>query len=286
LVRHELELGRWTRATRAPDERLKPFMHRDLLGFQQERARFSSWLEPPRPALTLMIDLDGALRADRERLPDAWIGGLSDSYTLVEFGKTYGSVDLELTPLGAYAVLGRPLAELEGRVVALEDLFGADGRRLSERLRELADWDRRFDVLEEFLLRRVASGPRPSPAVAWAWARLGATGGRARIETLATELGCSRRYLTGKFREQVGLPPKTVARLLRFQRVCRGLEGDPPRWAEIAYEAGYSDQSHLNRDFRDLAGTTPTDFLARRVPGGGVVGDEVPFIQDVDRRRL
>ncbi len=79
-------------------------MYRDLLGFEQERAEFTSWLEPPWPALTLMVDLDGAIRADRESLPDAWLGGLADTYTVVEFGPTYASIDLELTPLGAYQI--------------------------------------------------------------------------------------------------------------------------------------------------------------------------------------
>ena len=82
------------------------------------------------------------------------------------------------------------------------------------------------------------------------------------------------------FSEQIGLPPKAAARLLRFRNVCRRIEAEPARWADIAFDAGYCDQSHLNRDFRELAGTTPSDFLARRIPGGGVVGDEIPFLQD------
>jgi AraC-like DNA-binding protein len=280
LIRHELKLGHSTRAWRPPDDRLAPLMHRALLGFRQSPATFASLLEPPLPALTLMIDLEGSLRADGEPLPHAWCCGPDETYTVVEFGGTYGSLDIELTPLGAYAVLGRPLHELAGRAVALEDLFGAPGRDLAERLRERTDWDRRFDLLETFLLDRAERGPRPTPGVAWAWRRLRASAGRVRIETLAAELGWSRRYLSARFREQVGVPPKTVGRLMRFEYVRRLIERDPARWVEIAYDAGYCDQSHLNRDFRDLAGTTPTDFLARRIPGGGLVGDEIPFVQD------
>lgn len=117
----------------------------------------------------------------------------------------------------------------------------------------------------------------------WPW-RLGhglqETAGGVRIGKLAGELGCSRRHLAAVFHEQVGLPPKTVARQLRFQSVCRRLTRDPARWADIAYDAGYCDQAHLNREFRDLAGTTPTDFLARLIPGDAAVGDGVTFIQD------
>lgn len=124
-------------------------------------------------------------------------------------------------------------------MAGLDDLFGADGRRLADRLRDAVDWDQRFDSIEGFLAARVQQGPSPTPAVAWAPARLRASAGRQRIEALAAELGCSRRHLSVKFREQVGLSPKTVARLLRFEHVCRQLDADPMAWADIAYASGY-----------------------------------------------
>ena len=281
VIRDEHELGRWTRAVRSPDPRLRDVLYRDLLGFEQRDATFSSWLEPPRAAYTLMIDLEGTISADGVPLPHDWIAGLSDRYTVVGFGARYASIDLELTPLGARSVLGLPLGELEGQTVRLEDAFGAAGSQLVDQLHDALDWDARFDAVERFLLARLDAGPRPTPAVAWAMSRLRQTGGRERVESLATQLGCSRRYLLARFRDEVGLPPKTVARLIRFGTVRRRIERAPTRWAEVAYECGYADQSHLARDFRELAGTTPADFLARLLPGyGGVMGDGVPFIQD------
>ena len=273
VTRSEHALGEWTRARRAPDPRLRALVGRELLGYRHASTRFDSWLEPPRPELTLMIDLEGWISADRERLPDAWIGGLSESYTIVGFGDTYGSIDLKLQPLGAYRLLGFPLSELTGASVSLADALGSEGPELAERLRELQDWDARFDALEAFLLRRWEVGPSVDPAVAWAWEQLVATAGRARIETLAAELGCSRRYLAGRFREQVGLPPKAVGRLLRFADVRHRIESEPRAWARFAFDAGYADQSHFNREFRQLAGITPTEFVARQIPAGGIVGD-------------
>jgi AraC-like DNA-binding protein len=273
LTHHQHALGEWTRARRAPAPGLRSLVGRDLLGYRHTRAGFDSWLEPPRPELTLMIDLDGWIEADRERLPDAWVGGLSETYTVVGFGDTYGSIDLKLQPLGAYRLLGFPLSELGGACVSLDDVFGAGGGRLAQQLRELSDWDARFDLLERFLLERVSAGPRVDPAVAWAWERLRGAAGTVRVEALAAEVGASRRHLTARFREQIGLPPKTAARLLRFADVRRRIESEPHRWADIAFAAGYADQSHFNREFRELAGITPTDFVARQIPEGGIVGD-------------
>ena len=282
MIRDEHELGRWTRAVRTPDPRLQPLLYRELLGFEQEAATFSSWLEPPRPACTLIIDLEGSISLDGEPLPSAWIAGLSDRYAVVGFdARRYASIDLELTPLGAWAVLGVPLGELRNQTVTLEDAFGAPTRRLQDDLHHGPDWDTRFDVIERFLLQRAEAGPRPTPAVSWALSRLWQTDGRTRVDELAAQLGCSRRYLHARFRDQVGLAPKTVARLIRFGAVRRRIERAPARWADIAYECGYADQSHLNRDFRELAGTTPSDFVTRLLPGyGGVVGDGVPYVQD------
>ncbi|MHB1571910.1 MAG: helix-turn-helix transcriptional regulator, partial [Solirubrobacteraceae bacterium] len=262
------------RAIRAPDPRLRPLLYRPLYGLELRRAGFSSWLEPPRPAVTLMIDLEGSITADSNQLPSSWIGGIGERPTVVGLtGGDYASVDIELTPLGAYTVLGRPLVELGSECAGLEDVFGRAGRGLADRLREARDWDERFDVLERFLMRRAVSGPEPTPAVAWADRRLREAAGNLRIGDLAAELGCSRRYLTARFTAEVGLSPKAVARQLRFALVRARLERDPAAIAEIAVAAGYYDQSHLNRDFRELTGITPSEFVARLIPGGGIVGD-------------
>jgi AraC-like DNA-binding protein len=167
------------------------------------------------------------------------------------------SVDIELTPLGAYTVLGRPLADLAGECVALEDALGPGGRELADRLREERDWDARFDVLERFLIGRVAVGPAPTPAVAWADRRLREAGGNVRIAELAAELGCSRRYLTSRFSAEVGLGPKAVARQVRFAGVRERLARAPKRLAEIAAAAGYYDQAHLNRSSRRRDASIP-----------------------------
>jgi len=270
----DTEFGSSTRAVRASDPRLRPLLYRPLYGFELRRAGFSSWLEPPRPAVTLMIDLQGSITAGGERLPSAWIGGLGERPTVVGLGGgAYASVDIELAPLGAYTVLGRPLVELEGECAPLEDVFGPAGCELTDRLRDARNWDARFDVLERFLVRRAAAGPAPTPAVVWADHRLREAGGNVRIGALAAELGCSRRYLTSRFTAEVGLAPKVVARQLRFARVRERLERDQAAIAEVAAAAGYYDQAHLDRDFRQLARVTPTEFVARLIPGGGVVGD-------------
>ncbi|HET7572796.1 MAG TPA: helix-turn-helix transcriptional regulator [Gaiellaceae bacterium] len=93
----------------------------------------------------------------------------------------------------------------------------------------------------------------------WALRRLRESHGRARIGALAAELGWSRRRIVERFRDEVGLPSKAVARVLRFER-ARSLAGTMS-WGEVAYVCGYADQSHLIAEFRRIAGGTPGTFL-------------------------
>jgi AraC-like DNA-binding protein len=140
-----------------------------------------------------------------------------------------------------------------------------------------ADWPGRFDRLDAELLARLQGAAAPRPDVAFAWSRLQQTHGALGIGALCAELGCSRRHLAGRFAHDIGLPPKAVARVLRFRRVVALLHGEgaraPGRLGELAAAAGFYDQPHLNREFRALAGVTPGEYVARLLPDGrGVSG--------------
>ena len=121
---------------------------------------------------------------------------------------------------------------------------------------------------------------------------LRASGGRVEIGRLAKQLGCSRKHLIAGFREQVGVPPKTAARILRLERAAglllgRGWktgcqnEGQGLTPARVAAESGYADQAHMTREFRKLAGTTPPAYAAASQPGMlGVPDQKVNSVED------
>jgi AraC-like DNA-binding protein len=158
--------------------------------------------------------------------------------------------------------------ELLNRVVPLEDLLGREAAALAERLADAPGWRERFAIVDAVLTRRLAGAAPVSRGVEWAWARLEATAGAAPVGELGAELGWSRKRLVASFRDEVGLTPKTAARVLRFQSLVARLRGGGVRasWAELALACGYADQSHLVRDVRRFAGVTPTALLARVAP--------------------
>ena len=225
------------------------------------------------PALEM---LDPARPAERGELRRTFVAGLHAGPALMEHAGAQEGIELRLAPPVARMLLGMPLSELADRVVDLEDVLGSAGGELPEQLAQTPSWADRFDVLDAALTRRMAEATAPRADMLRAWRALRDSEGRVGTGALATDLGCSRRHLARRFREEVGLAPKTFARVLRFGRVTRRLRGaQPGRLAEIAQDCGYYDQAHLNRDFRQFAQLTPTEYTARLIDVGlgGVSGD-------------
>lgn len=204
------------------------------------------------------------------KFEQAFVAGLHDTHTTSEWSGVSRGVQVNMTPIGAHLLLGVPMDSITDRVVALDDVFGAAGRDLAEHMQHATTWEARFAAVDDLLTARMAaSRARPTEGTAWAWQRLNATQGRTSIAALTEALGCSRKHLVAQFREQIGLPPKMVARILRFTRARTLAErASGESWIEIAQRSGYYDQAHLIRDFTEFAGITPGAYKPGRTPDG------------------
>lgn len=160
-------------------------------------------------------------------------------------------------------MLGVPASVIAGRIVALEDLWGAAAtRRLYDRLGDARHSVDAAAILETAIAERLAIAGKPC-----AHAQLALEASerltRANVNAVAFDLGVSERHLRRVFRETVGVSPKTFAKLARFGRAFRAaVEDEPASWASIAAAAGYYDQAHLIAEFRAIAGVTPQVFLS------------------------
>ncbi|AZO00208.1 AraC family transcriptional regulator [Mesorhizobium sp. M9A.F.Ca.ET.002.03.1.2] len=172
-------------------------------------------------------------------------------------------VQVNFTPLGARRFFGLPMSELTDRMVGLDDVLGLEGTALRERLGNACDWSARFAIVETFVATRLAEARETRAEIAWAYDRIVVSGGRIRISSLADRLGWSRKHLLGKFSDAIGVGPKTLSRIVRFNRALGLSRQDRCDWADIAADCGYADQAHLVREFRDLAGETPTMLAAQ-----------------------
>ncbi|MCX4524189.1 MULTISPECIES: AraC family transcriptional regulator [unclassified Streptomyces] len=235
-------------------------------------------LNLPAATVTLVLGWGEPLRVREpgDRGPgEAWrsvLFGLRTSPVLGGYPGVGQAIEVEFTPLGAYACLGVPMAGLADTRVAAEDVLGARWTaRITERCAAARDWEGCWAILDDALGRRLGEGPPVSPVAAEAWHRLRASHGGTTLRELVTSTGRSRRRLQVLFREQIGLPPQSVTRVLRFQRALTVPPGSFRSLAELAAACGYYDQAHLARDVRALAGLTPSELggLAERAVRSG-----------------
>ncbi|GAA4300354.1 helix-turn-helix domain-containing protein [Actinomadura luteofluorescens] len=152
-----------------------------------------------------------------------------------------------------------PFFPPEPGLVVLGDLWGRAGAVVRERLLEAGGPTEILDTLESVLLE--AGDLHPDPALG---AAVSALDRGVPVGEVTDRLGFTRKRLIGLFHDRVGLTPKRFSRVRRFQRTLRRIPYDRPAdWAELASTCGYADQSHLIRDFRDIAGLRPSEYRPR-----------------------
>lgn len=173
-------------------------------------------------------------------------------------------------PHGAAALLRPPQGDLAGVTIGVDDLSPPLARALA-RVRDDAAGPRAALGAVQSALTEAMDPSRIDPRVAWVVAAIDRRRGLVSVDRLAAGAGLTRRHLERRFQDCVGMTPKRLARVVRFQRALGCLEGPGGArgGAVTAGLCGYADQSHFIRDFRDLAGCPPgTHVLTRGILTG------------------
>jgi AraC-like DNA-binding protein len=162
----------------------------------------------------------------------------------------------------ASAVLGVPASELVDLTIGAEELWGPAAERIGELVAAAATPEEAASALEAAAFAR-APAMDADPVVTGAAALL-LPGRTDDVAALPSELYVSERTLRRRVHAAIGLPPKVLHRMLRFQgflALAQGRGGDPDGVAMLAAEAGYADQSHLARECLRLAGLSPRALM-------------------------
>jgi len=175
-------------------------------------------------------------------------------------------VEIRVPPLAAYALLGGAIAEANGEPVSLLDLVPEPIGVLLDQLRTTSTWGHRFAAVDRFLARGFAESKRRiPPELTWAWETLEQSHGQMPIRALSRAIGWSERHFINQFRVYFGVRPKAAARRLRFSYAFDMLSTYPGGdLSTIAAQAGFSDQSHMTREFQAFSGVSPGDLRTAR----------------------
>ncbi len=245
--------------TKTPREALRPFI-KGLLVVESTAAHPDAHL--PDTGLVAAFSFRGdCWLYGGPRAPRAAITGLWDTVRTHAHSRDHAVVIVGFTPIGAAALLRQPLEEFANATTDLDavlgDPVGVD--RLNDQVAEAADHGQRFRLVEDFLVARVGD-TQPDSLVAAAVALIERTQGMVRIEELVRRIGLSHSALERRFRRRVGASPRRFASLVRLRNVVRLGEAGTDL-TTIAHAAGYYDQSHFIKDFKQFTGQAPGSFF-------------------------
>lgn len=273
-LHHDSPLGRWTHSVYRPSH---------LAGLVESVGHFEGFTTHrrertfPNGLVELIVHLGERYRVIEREIEGertelcaaACLGGLYTGPLVVEAPPCPTTVlSVRLHPAGAFALLGRPLSELSGMTIDFRDLVGPASEELAERCHQASTAAERLQIAAGWVASRIARSPGVDPAIAWTAAQIERRGGAVVIAELRERTGLTKTRLATAFREQIGVTPKLYARIHRFRHALARLHEGTGSLADLALDAGYYDQPHMNAEFRELAGLAPRDLLAAtRYPG-------------------
>lgn len=200
-------------------------------------------------------------------LPPGVIAGQLTGPLFVQPAGPVSTMGVRFLPGGAYPFFGTSLDALTDRLATFGEIWGGEGCRLEERLMMAGDDAERVRVAEEFLLSRVRAGGRRDERIEVAAREIRQRRGRVSVSALGRALGLSPRQVERRFCAALGIGPKSLCRVMRFQAVVRAIaRSRRPDWAGLAVDCGFSDQSHLTNEVRRLSGLTPGGLAQKRAP--------------------
>ena len=226
---------------------------------------------PPMPSAHLYLNLDGPVRVwdpDPSVPPavftDGWFMGMWTRRFLVEYPPRVRLVGVHFKPWGISPFVDVPASELRDRWVPVDAVWRQSVDRIRNQLGELASATETLRVVEEELRSRLAPS-RGLDLVLHTGRRLEASHGAVPVTALTAAAGVSSTHLATQFTSHVGVTPKRVALIYRFARLILSVDARRPvDWSALAAAAGYFDQAHLGKEFKDFTGHTPTAYLALR----------------------
>lgn len=247
---------------------------------------------PPMPSAHLFLNLGDPVRL-WDSIPsvppavftDGWFMGVWTRRFVVEYPACVRVVGVHFKPWGISPFVDMPATELRDRWVPVDAVWRGSVDRIRNQVGGIASTDEMLQALEEELRARLPDAPaRGLDLVQYTGGRLETTYGAIPVGALTDAAGVSGNHLATQFKSHVGVTPKRVARIYRFARLILSVDAPHPvDWAALAQTAGYFDQAHFAREFKDFTGHTPTQYLAlrRRFPADpGFPPDSGPMPAD------
>jgi AraC-like DNA-binding protein len=254
----------WTYVAASPSKTLQD-LGCAFGGFSEYTAASVQRLEPPTAAAIIVlccgepVFLQPALSRGSPVRSSAFSAGFQVPAQCVTHAGVNDCVEVRLPPLAAYVLFGGAITEANRNPISLLDLAPQPISILLDELRATSEWQLRLAAVDRFLARGLAASKRcVPPELSWVWEALERSHGQVTISALTRSIGWSERHLITRFRAYFGVRPKAAARRLRFSHALNLISmHSTDDLSMIALQSGFSDQSHMTREFQSFSGVTP-----------------------------
>lgn len=247
--------------TYIPCDQLKPYIKKIVVS---ETTDESTYTILPDTSIVIGFQYQGKLsyldKGKQILLNTSGITGLRDSARIFKNSAHIGSVLVFFKENGAHAFFKQPLHELFRESISLDNfMLRSELLILEEKLAEASKDQNKIKVIEQFLLSKI-NPTRPDQLVLTALALIYKSKGTIRIKDLLQQLNISQSPLEKRFRQAVGASPKKFASIVRLKHVIANYNPSQSL-TELGYEAGFYDQAHFIKEFKNFTGTTPESFF-------------------------
>lgn len=192
-------------------------------------------------------------------------GQLKTYFELQALGKI-SVFSARLNPAGLQPFINFDVDSFTGNLLTMSQVWGKDGEQLEKEMLACNDHHERIVVLEKFLLSKRQALKIDNAPVEYCVDAMEKSIGAISIDKLADELEIGKRQLERKFTAAVGISPKLLARVIRFQNILQLIENKEFKsFTTIAYEGGFYDQAHFIKDFKDFTGLNPKQYFSENL---------------------
>ncbi len=265
-----IDAGFWRR-TAPPDLRS---LFTDIIGYEERNPQTNRQVETASLTIPLILSFGDPFEIALGQHPTAenerptFLAGLSSSPVFIQSNGRAKCLQINFTPIGARHFFRFPMDLLTDQMLPFADVAEPELAEFVRRIEDLTSWNARLDHALAYVIKRLRQDTVQLTPADHVLRRLLETGGQVSVTSLAKEIGWSRKHLAQKFRKDIGLRPKTVARVIRFGKVLKHAQNCCDiDWAGLAVDCGYADQAHLIRDFSEFSGQSPEAWRARLLNG-------------------
>jgi len=225
----------------------------------------------PTGHLFIIFELDGFTRNtfDNKTLePDrtftkVWISGMHKNYLSISAHQNSEMFVIQFKPFGSYPFLHLPVEQLNEQVVPANQLLGEEVLVLREQILNAADVKDKFKHAEQWLENRYKETNVPESELLIIFEKL-LKSPISDHQQIVESYPKTQKHLISQFKKYGGLTPKVLHRIVRFNEVLQQIHHKQQiAWSQIAYQCGFTDQSHFIKEFKEFSGFNPQEFINR-----------------------